>query len=139
MTSQKQIEANRRNTQKSTGPKTREGKAAVRLNALRHRLRARTVVLPSENADDFHQLCADLETEFHPQTRAEQILVEEMAVSHSKAGQSKPFALWRRYLACRSPVRQFPSVLVSMKRSFIKAMRELDHLQKTRQPRPGSG
>ena len=36
MTSEKKAEANRRNALKSTGPKTPEGKAAVRLNALRH-------------------------------------------------------------------------------------------------------
>src|SRR5205807_417954 len=45
----KQIEANRRNALKSTGPKTPGGKAAVRLNALRHGLRAHAVVLPGEN------------------------------------------------------------------------------------------
>ena len=38
MTSEKKGEANRRNALKSTGSKTSEGKAAVRLNALRHGL-----------------------------------------------------------------------------------------------------
>ena len=37
MTSEKKAEANRRNALKNTGPKTPEGKAAVRLNALKHR------------------------------------------------------------------------------------------------------
>jgi hypothetical protein len=39
MTSEKQIQANRRNARKSTGPKTPEGKDAVRLNANKHGLR----------------------------------------------------------------------------------------------------
>ncbi len=38
MASQRQIEANRRNAQKSTGPKTQAGKARSRLNARKHGL-----------------------------------------------------------------------------------------------------
>ena len=38
MSTQKQIEANRRNSQKSTGPKTEEGKAKSSLNHLSHGL-----------------------------------------------------------------------------------------------------
>src|SRR5947207_3535022 len=77
----KQIEANRRNALRSTGPNTPEGKAAVRLNALRHGLRARTVVLPGERAEEFQQLCDDLETEWRPKSRTEQFYVEQMAIS----------------------------------------------------------
>ena len=38
MTSQKQIEANRRNAQAATGPKTEEGKSRSSLDAMRHGL-----------------------------------------------------------------------------------------------------
>jgi hypothetical protein len=48
MLSQRQIDANRRNAQFSTGPRTPEGRAAVGLNALRHGLSAQTSVLPGE-------------------------------------------------------------------------------------------
>src|SRR5262249_50109860 len=44
MTSLKQIEANRRNAMKSTGPRTEAGKEQSRRNALRHGLTAETVV-----------------------------------------------------------------------------------------------
>ena len=47
-TSQKKIEANRRNALQSTGPTTREGKRAVRHNALKHGLLAQEVVIESE-------------------------------------------------------------------------------------------
>src|SRR4030081_2397101 len=79
-----QIEANRRNALKSTGPRTPEGKAAVSMNSLCHGLRARTVVLPGENREEFNQLCDNLEDEWHPQSRNEQIYLEQMAVSQSK-------------------------------------------------------
>jgi hypothetical protein len=45
VTSDKQTQANRRNAQKSTGPKTPEGKAAVRHNALKHGLLAERVLV----------------------------------------------------------------------------------------------
>jgi hypothetical protein len=47
MTSTRQIDANRRNAQRSTGPKTQEGKLASRNNALRHGL-----ARPIENDPD---------------------------------------------------------------------------------------
>jgi hypothetical protein len=47
--SSKRAEANRRNAQKSTGPKTAEGKERSRLNAVKHGLRAKTPVLPGED------------------------------------------------------------------------------------------
>src|SRR6202051_5297830 len=84
MATLKQFEANRRNAQKSTGPKTPEGKAAVSMNALRHGLRARSVVLPGEDREEFNELCDDLEVEWHPQSRTEQFYVEQMAVSQWK-------------------------------------------------------
>jgi len=49
VTSERQIAANRANALHSTGPKTLEGKTAVRLNAFRHGLLARDVVLPEED------------------------------------------------------------------------------------------
>ncbi len=45
MATEKQFEANRQNAQKSTGPKTPEGRAAVRLNGVKHGLTAETMVV----------------------------------------------------------------------------------------------
>ena len=56
MATDKQIAANRLNAQKSTGPKTPEGRAAVRLNAIKHGLTAQSLVLPGENPEDFDEL-----------------------------------------------------------------------------------
>ena len=81
MTTEKQAEANRRNASKSSGPKTDEGKAASRLNALRHGLRARTVVQPGDDQSEFDQLSADLQEACDPQNRPEELLVEKMVIA----------------------------------------------------------
>jgi hypothetical protein len=53
MTSFRQIEANRRNARKSTGPVTEEGKQISRRNAVRHGLTAETVIGALEDAEDY--------------------------------------------------------------------------------------
>jgi len=53
MTSFRQIQANRRNAQHSTGPVTEEGKGTSRQNAVRHGLTAETVIDALEDAEDY--------------------------------------------------------------------------------------
>jgi hypothetical protein len=59
MSSQRQIEANRRNAQKSTGPTSATGKAASSMNALKSGIHAESLVLPSEKLADLEQLTDD--------------------------------------------------------------------------------
>jgi hypothetical protein len=86
MISQNKLEANRRNAQLSTGPTSPEGRKAVSRNAVSHGLRARNVVTVAERPAEFERLCADLESEWDPQTHAERFLVEQMAVIQWKLG-----------------------------------------------------
>src|ERR1700691_2289663 len=81
MATQAQIDANRRNAQKSTGPRTPEGRAAVRLNGVTHRLTAKTVVLKGESEDDFKALFDSLEAEHEPATPTEETLVAQLAMA----------------------------------------------------------
>src|SRR6266536_1729889 len=53
MTSLRQVEANRRNVLKSTGPRSTNGKHASRRNALRHGFTAETVIEPLENLEEY--------------------------------------------------------------------------------------
>ncbi len=62
-----QIAANRRNAQHSTGPRTGEGKAAVRLNSLTHGLRAQEVLLPDEDPAVFEELRESFQQQFNPE------------------------------------------------------------------------
>jgi hypothetical protein len=53
MSTFRQIEANRRNARKSTGPVTDEGRQQSRCNAVRHGLTAETVIGALEDAGDY--------------------------------------------------------------------------------------
>src|ERR1035437_5419219 len=56
MSTLRQIEANRRNSEKSTGPTSVTGKAASSMNALKTGIHAKSLVLPSEKVADLEQL-----------------------------------------------------------------------------------
>src|SRR6266705_2898026 len=127
-----QIDAHRHNAIESPG--TPEQESVVALNPLRLGLRARTVVLPAEDRQEFHQLCDDLEAEWNPRSRTEQFYLEQMAVSQWKltrleVGEINIFKkdpdqirlldrLWQAQ--CR------------LERSYARAQRELERLQATR-------
>jgi hypothetical protein len=78
VTSEKKKEANRRNALKSTGPRTPEGKNAVRLNALQHGLLSQEVLLPDEDAETLRELGASLRAERQPVGLRENILVDRI-------------------------------------------------------------
>jgi hypothetical protein len=56
---------------KSTGPRTPEGKAISAMNAMRHGLTGRVVVLPSEDMNVYRAFCKELMTELAPETPLE--------------------------------------------------------------------
>jgi len=66
-----QIEANRRNAQQSTGPRTEIGKKTSSLNALRHGLTSRIVVLPIEDLAAYKTFSAEFLVDLAPETFTE--------------------------------------------------------------------
>lgn len=74
--SAKQIAANRLNAQKSTGPKTDQGKQAAKFNNLQHGMRAAHIVLPGENRQEFDRRLATWMLDLGAATDAEEFLVE---------------------------------------------------------------
>ena len=79
MTSFKQIEANRRNASKSTGPITEEGKQRSRCNAVRHGLTAETVIGALEDAEDYKAFEAAIIADYDVQSAVERELVLRLA------------------------------------------------------------
>jgi hypothetical protein len=78
VTSERRKAANQANARRSTGPKTPEGKVAVRLNALRHGLLARDVVLPGEDADAFEDLWNRVRADLSPVGPIEELLADRV-------------------------------------------------------------
>jgi hypothetical protein len=79
MTSFRQIKANRRNSAKSTGPQTEEGKQRSRCNAIRHRLTPETVIGALEDAEDYKAFEAAVTADYDAQSAVERELVLRLA------------------------------------------------------------
>ena len=82
---EKQLAANRANAQRSTGPRTPEGRDAVRYNALKHGILSQSLIpeamAPYESREEFEELHATLRDEFAPANSVEELLVEQIATS----------------------------------------------------------
>ena len=79
MTSLRQIESNRRNAQRSNGPKTQSGKARSSQNAVRHGLTAETVIGPLEDPADYRAFELAVTTGYDAETAVERELVLRLA------------------------------------------------------------
>jgi hypothetical protein len=79
MTSFRQIDANRRNACKSTGPVTEEGKQRSRCNAVRHGRTAETVIGALEDAEDYKAFEAAIIADYDVQSAVERELVLRLA------------------------------------------------------------
>ena len=82
MSSIYRIEANRANAQKSTGPRTPEGKTASSMNALKHGADARSAVIPGEDPAAYDAMAAGYQSDLQPTSPLEQFQVEIMIRSH---------------------------------------------------------
>jgi hypothetical protein len=155
---EKQFEANRQNAQKSTGPKTPEGRAAVRLNGVKHGLTAETIVLKGESQADFTALFDSLEAEHRPVSPTEEALVVQLAMAtwrlrrlyHVEGGfydyKVKALAEFGKNLNLNDAERlgraadcgektlnMFNRQEGRLERTFYRALRELQRLRKERE------
>jgi hypothetical protein len=143
MTSFKQIEANRRNAQRSTGPTTFEGKQRSRANALRHGLTAETVIGVLESAEDYAAFEASIMAEYDPRSVIERELVTRLTsllwrlrrATAIETGlfemQADPLAGFRQSLrsAMRSPTYfGRHGAPVSMERTAADTRSSMDHI-----------
>src|SRR3954468_23714960 len=78
MATDKQTEANRRNAQKSTGPRTAEGKNRSARNALKTGIHAEILVIYDEKAEDLQALVDEYYAECAPVTPQERFQIDTM-------------------------------------------------------------
>jgi hypothetical protein len=108
MTSEKQLEANRRNAMRSKGPKTAEGKARSSRNNLLHGLTGQITVLPSEVREARDAFVNRLMEGLNPETPMEEQLAQSIAedswrINRVSAIETNIFALGREHE--HNPVR----------------------------------
>ncbi len=77
-TSQKQIEANQENAQKSTGPKSEEGKAVSRYNALKHGILSKEVLHKGEDEASLIELKQNITNGLKPVGELEILLTDRI-------------------------------------------------------------
>jgi hypothetical protein len=78
MSTQRQIEANRRNAAKSTGPTSIEGKAVSSMNALQSGIHAKSAIITGEDSGALAQLAEAFYRDHKPQTAMERALLDNV-------------------------------------------------------------
>jgi hypothetical protein len=73
-----QIAANRLNAQKSTGPRSVDGKLASSMNALKHGIDAASVLIPGEDPALYERIAADYRSQIDPEGVLEEYQVETL-------------------------------------------------------------
>jgi hypothetical protein len=134
-------ESNRRNASHSTGPKTPEGKKAIRFNALTYGLRTRATVLPDENAADYSQLWDEMDADWQPQNRTERAYLETIVTSQwllARVAASEQ----QVYMFIKFGEQQFKMLgyvakqRAQLERSFRTAIADMQQSQKERRSQP---
>jgi hypothetical protein len=116
-TSARKAESNRRNAQKSTGPRTEQGKANSRLNALKHGILASNatiaVIEGREHRKEFEAMVDGLGADLQPVGTLEQLLVEDVAA-----------CFWKKRRLLRFETR---TAFEARDRRIDALIREFDH------------
>jgi len=137
-----QITANRANSQLSTGPKTPDGIANSKLNATRHGLTGKQVVIRGEDASEYDALRASLIESYAPATEHEAMLVEEVAqnwwrLQRARRIEAEVIAKFGEIACMIDPeaskaFQRVTRYLNSIERSWRKSIDQLEKLQAAR-------
>ena len=85
---QRQLEANRRNAQRSCGPRTPAGKDLASRNATKHGLTAERVVVLTEDPAEYERLRAGIRASLQPVGEFERVLADRIAAASWRLGRA---------------------------------------------------
>ncbi|MHB9026394.1 MAG: hypothetical protein ACYC7E_19820 [Armatimonadota bacterium] len=108
MSSKRKRLANRLNAQKSTGPRTPEGKARSSKNALKHGFFAREVLIPEENAEEFTDFVREMRRDLKPVGSLEEVIASQVTAG-----------AWRLKRLARIEAGVFTDLLSGTRRRWI--------------------
>lgn len=150
MATLRQIEANRRNSQQSTGPRTAEGKSVTRFNALKTGITAKSQVIPGEDPAELEALAADYHRQFPPSTPLECFLVDTLVQSDWQlrrlhrveaqlwtaqvSGIEGDAPLGEAYTRALDPFTRLQRRIEATERSFFRALTQLQRMQQAAEP-----
>ncbi len=149
--SPRQIEANRHNATKSTGPKTPQGKTVVALNALQHGLLSREAVIEGESEAELVDLGKRLRRQLAPVGELELLLVDRIVAAawrlrraialetmlfDTERGDSSAYYGALAYKSDRDKLQLLSRYELTLERSLFRALHELQRLQAERQGQP---
>src|SRR5215472_8773105 len=163
MTSNLQIEANRRNARLSTGPRTAQGRRISSMNALKHGLTAQHVTVFDETEADFRRFHRQLMRVLQPEGAMEAQLAERAVICAWRLRRvyrietgmfSKARKLWAptgptlasdietvytRLASQRDDLAKLSRYESSIERSLRRALLDLDRRQARRKAGDGAG
>jgi hypothetical protein len=136
MASPAQIAANRLNAQKSTGPRSTEGKSTTRFNALKSGIDAKSLVIPGEDPAELSALAANYYTQFEPASPVEQFLVDCLIRTDWQLRRlhKAEAHLWQTDGDSPSPsLLRLCRLIDARERAYFRDIKELRRLQAARQ------
>jgi hypothetical protein len=154
MPTDKQLQANRRNARKSTGPRTAQGKAASAANALKTGLYAKSIVIPGEDPAELQTLTTQYLNTYRPTSPDERALIDTLIANEwllrrlrrceaqlwtrsiegdeERNGTPDPYALASAFCWYDARLALLQRRLSAAERSYHRALTDLQRLQQAR-------
>lgn len=148
MATQKQIDANRKNAQRSTGPKSPKGKRRSSLNAVKLGLFTQAVLLPDEDPKVLAKFARDISADWNPKTSLQHTFVDMLIATlwRSRRFQTVEVGLYQMYRYYKEADRGLATAFVrdglqvdsfgrltkceaALERRLFKILKELERLQ----------